>query len=248
MGISLERIWEEIGQTESNHSANRCCLQVWGAVVVWKMLLDRSPKTVLKSVVTSPLTMGTWFTVVVTVLGVGYAAVVSKPSQSSTLRPGQAKVSIVELAKSGNCQTLVTDPNPPLNIRSSPVAAKDNVVGNLANGTLVTVINENQGWLQISQPKRGWIYENLTVTTCNTDRKKTSVNPAATESPVVASSVGAEESRANQHDLPRPSIQRFAKFLPEPAKDPALRHPHGGRGKAEFGPDFGRRLSVDRDT
>ena len=145
--------------------------------MVWKIPLEQLPKTSLRLAFQSPLTVGTWLTIVVTVLGVGYAALTPKPSQSSDRKPGAAKISILELIKSGNCQTLVTDPNPPLNIRSSPVSAKDNVVGNLKNGTLVTVINENQGWVQISQPLRGWIYENLTVTTCTTGPNKTSANP-----------------------------------------------------------------------
>ena len=145
--------------------------------MVWKIPLEQLPKTSLRLAFQSPLTVGTWLTIGVTVLGVGYAAFTPKPSQSSNSKPGAAKISILELTKSGNCQTLVTDPNPPLNIRSSPVSAKDNVVGNLKNGTLVTVINENQGWVQISQPLRGWIYENLTVTTCTTGPNKTSANP-----------------------------------------------------------------------
>lgn len=157
-----------------------CCqLKAWGALVVWKMPLEQLPKPSLKLAFQSPLTVGTWLTIVVTVLGVGYAVLTPKPSQSSDLKPSPAKVSILELTKSGRCQTLVTDPNPPLNIRSSPVSAKDNIVGNLKNGTLVTVINENQGWVQISQPLRGWIYENLTVTTCTADPNKTSANPEA---------------------------------------------------------------------
>ena len=138
------------------------------------MPLEQLPKPSLKLAFQSPLTVGTWLTIVVTVLGVGYALLTPKPSQSSDLKPSSAKVSILELTKSGRCQTVVTDPNPPLNIRSSPVSAKDNVVGNLKNGTLVTVINENQGWVQISQPLRGWIYENLTVTTCTPSSNKTS--------------------------------------------------------------------------
>jgi Bacterial SH3 domain len=138
----------------------------------------------LKCSLQSPLTVGTWFTIGITVLGLSYAVVNPKPSQSSTLRPEQPKLSALELAKSPNCQTLVTDPNPPLNIRSSPVTAKDNVVGNLKNGTLVTVINANEGWFQIAQPMRGWIYQNLTVTTCNGDRNKTSVNPTSPSDPI----------------------------------------------------------------
>jgi Bacterial SH3 domain len=186
LGVSQERIVSAVGQTEEQLSI--CCSSnAWGAAVVWKMPLNGLAKislsktflskTSLKQALQSPLTVGTWFTIVVTVLGVGYAAVTPRPSQSSPLHPGQAQVSALELAKSGNCQTLVTDPNPPLNVRSSPVAAKDNVVANLKNGTIVTVINENAGWFQIAQPTRGWIYQNLTVTTCNGDRNKTSFKP-----------------------------------------------------------------------
>jgi uncharacterized protein YgiM (DUF1202 family) len=138
-------------------------------------------KTSFQQALQSPLIVGTWLTIAITVFGVGYAAVTPKPSQSSPLRSGQTKVSALELAKLPNCQTLVTDPNPPLNVRSSPVTAKDNVVASLKNGTIVTVINENAGWFQISQPTRGWIYQNLTVTTCNSDRNKTSFKPESSE-------------------------------------------------------------------
>lgn len=64
------------------------------------------------------------------------------------------------------CQTLTTDPDPPLKVRSSPVVAPDNVVGQLKNGTSLTVLDENEGWLRIGQPLQGWVYKKLTVTSC----------------------------------------------------------------------------------
>jgi hypothetical protein len=64
------------------------------------------------------------------------------------------------------CQTIATDPNPPLNVRSSPIVANDNVIGKLKNGTLLTVIDENGGWLRISTPAAGWVYKEYTVTSC----------------------------------------------------------------------------------
>jgi hypothetical protein len=67
---------------------------------------------------------------------------------------------------SKDCQTITTDPNPPLKVRSSPVVAPDNVVGQLKNGTSLTVLDENEGWLRISQPVQGWVYKKLTVTSC----------------------------------------------------------------------------------
>jgi len=64
------------------------------------------------------------------------------------------------------CKTIATDPNPPLNVRSSPVVAPDNIVGKLQNGTRLTVIDENEGWLSISSPIQGWVFKDLTVTSC----------------------------------------------------------------------------------
>ena len=64
------------------------------------------------------------------------------------------------------CKTIATDPNPPLNVRSSPVAADDNIVGKLRNGTQLTVVDENEGWLRIINPIEGWVYQELTVTSC----------------------------------------------------------------------------------
>ncbi len=64
------------------------------------------------------------------------------------------------------CKTIATDPNPPLNVRSSPVSAPDNVVGKLRNGTQLTIVDENDGWLRISRPLEGWVYKELTVTSC----------------------------------------------------------------------------------
>ena len=116
----------------------------------------------------SPVVFGAWLTTTIMVLGVGYAVLAPKPSQSQGMT-GQR--SIAALAKLGYCHTIATDPNPPLNVRSSPVVAADNIVGNLKNGAELAVINENQGWLQLSAPIQGWVYEPLTVTTCNPDQK-----------------------------------------------------------------------------
>jgi hypothetical protein len=64
------------------------------------------------------------------------------------------------------CKTIATDPNPPLNVRSSPVSAPDNIVGRLRNGTQLKVVDENEGWLRVVSPIEGWVYKDLTVTTC----------------------------------------------------------------------------------
>ena len=130
----------------------------------------------------SPIVFGAWLTTTITVLGVGYAVLAPKPSQSQgpNAQGLNGRRSIVALAKLGYCHTIATDPNPPLNVRSSPVVAPDNIVGNLKNGSRLIVINETQGWLQVSAPIQGWIYEPLTVTTCNPNQKQSTstTNPA----------------------------------------------------------------------
>lgn len=65
------------------------------------------------------------------------------------------------------CQTIIADPNPPLNVRSSPVVANNNRITSLPNGTLLTIADENAGWLKIDSPVQGWVYKELTVTSCS---------------------------------------------------------------------------------
>jgi hypothetical protein len=64
------------------------------------------------------------------------------------------------------CQTITADPKPPLNVRSSPIVATNNAIGQLPNGTVLTIIDENEGWLKINTPLQGWVYKELTVTSC----------------------------------------------------------------------------------
>jgi len=64
------------------------------------------------------------------------------------------------------CQTIIADPKPPMNVRSSPVVAADNMLGRLPNGVSLIVTDENEGWLKISSPLQGWVYKELTVTSC----------------------------------------------------------------------------------
>jgi hypothetical protein len=51
-------------------------------------------------------------------------------------------------------------------VRSTPVAEAGNAIGQLPNGTLLTIIDENEGWLKIDTPLQGWVYKELTVTSC----------------------------------------------------------------------------------
>jgi len=93
----------------------------------------------------------------------GITATVLQPrSPVSEIRNADTPRSPVERV----CQTIATDPKPPLNVRSSPVVAPDNIITGLKNGTPLTVVGTNEGWLRISAPVEGWVYQKLTVTTC----------------------------------------------------------------------------------
>jgi hypothetical protein len=113
--------------------------------------------------------MGISFAIPITVAGLIY--VVTKTPLVQWL-PGQSSSSRLEVAKV--CQTLTADPKPPLNVRSSPEAAADNVISRIPNGTLLSVIDESEGWLQISSPVSGWVFQELTITTCVNPRDATS--------------------------------------------------------------------------
>lgn len=61
----------------------------------------------------------------------------------------------------------VDDPTAPLNVRSRPEVAEGNIVGQLDDGTFVSVVGESDGWWEISDPESGWISKNLTDSSCN---------------------------------------------------------------------------------
>jgi hypothetical protein len=86
------------------------------------------------------------------------------------------------------CTTIATDPTPPLNVRSSPVVAPDNLVDTVNNGTQLTVIDRNQGWLRISSPVAGWVYEDRTVTSC----VPTTASTTAPDAPVTPADEGTK--------------------------------------------------------
>jgi serine/threonine protein kinase len=60
---------------------------------------------------------------------------------------------------------LISDPNPPLNVREG-AGVDFAIVGKLDNGTQITVQSEKQGWLKISAPIAGWVAANRTKPIC----------------------------------------------------------------------------------
>ena len=61
---------------------------------------------------------------------------------------------------------IVDDPQPPLNVRSSPEVTEGNIVSQLNNNTFVSVADEQSGWLRITNPVTGWVAKNRTRSTC----------------------------------------------------------------------------------
>jgi hypothetical protein len=74
--------------------------------------------------------------------------------------------STTETPSKNDCSTVVSDPESPLNVRSRPDTKLGKIVGTLENGTSLTVVGEENGWVQISSPASGWISKSRTKTVC----------------------------------------------------------------------------------
>lgn len=81
------------------------------------------------------------------------------PSQPDSETKREIESCVVNMAQ-------VSDPEAPLNVRSGPSTTGE-VVGQLRNGTFVTVVGEENGWLQITTPMKGWISKQRTESGCN---------------------------------------------------------------------------------
>ncbi|PSB25245.1 SH3 domain-containing protein [Stenomitos frigidus] len=90
---------------------------------------------------------------------------------------------------------LVNDPNPPLNVRSAPTTEADNVVGQLKNGTFVTVDDDQNGWLQIKTPLNGWISKQRTTNGCNQKVERLSLSADGTAMPIADRFIGTGSHR-----------------------------------------------------
>lgn len=74
------------------------------------------------------------------------------------------------------CTSVVSD-DTPLNVRARP-GARAEVVGELANGTAVTIDEVRPDWLHLTAPIAGWVYSENVATTCT---PAASPAPAPTE-------------------------------------------------------------------
>lgn len=131
-----------------------------------------------------PLAIGVCITAIVTVAGTTYA--LTHPRQdSSTAAPLTSNA--WQPSKERTCKTIVFDPHPPLNVRSTPVEQKGNIVGGITNGAELTILLEKDGWYQISAPTSGWVYKNLTKTECEMPNRAAVTSTSTPESASLAS-------------------------------------------------------------
>lgn len=96
----------------------------------------------------------------------------SIPSQSTSIEtPSEPNASPTQASRRVEKCTVrmarVNDPESPLNVRSSPNAAsKENIVGQLKNGTYVDIEDEQNGWYKITGETPGWIAKSKTDRSC----------------------------------------------------------------------------------
>ncbi|MEG4204245.1 SH3 domain-containing protein [Microcoleus sp. Pol7_A1] len=84
---------------------------------------------------------------------------------------------------------VVSDPNPPLNVRSNPQVRGSNIVGKLKNNTFVSVAEEQNGWLRITDPP-GWIAKNRTESSCSKVNQQINFLPGGDEAIVKGRIIG----------------------------------------------------------
>ncbi|MEG5138952.1 MULTISPECIES: SH3 domain-containing protein [unclassified Microcoleus] len=123
----------------------------------------------------------------------------SQPAQSPAFEPPQIvavsppKVGpVVVTPPNSGCKismAVVSDPNPPLNVRSRPQVNGSKIVGKLQNNTFVSVAEEQNGWLRITDPP-GWIAKNRTESSCAKVNQQINFLPGGNEAIVKGRIIG----------------------------------------------------------
>ncbi|BAU11606.1 bacterial SH3 domain family protein [Leptolyngbya sp. NIES-3755] len=132
----------------------------------------------VKTFLKSPLQVGACLTATVTLVGTVYA--LTHP-RSMVKRAESA-----QLIQANRCTTVVFDDQPPLNVRQAPNDRSGTIVGALDNGEVLTVVGEQNGWLRITAPTVGWVYENRTRKTCEGDPPDATLTRKQVNDPVLA--------------------------------------------------------------
>ncbi|MEG4234761.1 SH3 domain-containing protein [Microcoleus sp. Pol11C3] len=85
---------------------------------------------------------------------------------------------------------VVSDPNPPLNVRSLPQVSGSQIVGKLKNNTFVSVAEEQNGWLRITEPVPGWVAKKRTESSCSNVNQPINFLPGGDEAIVKGRIIG----------------------------------------------------------
>ncbi len=126
------------------------------------------------------------------------SSIVPNQPDSATVPPAQTATGnitaepIVITPPTDGCKITsarIDDPNPPVNVRSSPKVDPGNIVGKVDNGQVVGVTEEQNGWFQIVQPK-GWINKNLTQTSCSQVNQRITFAPQGNSAIVKGQIIG----------------------------------------------------------
>ncbi|MBE9012626.1 SH3 domain-containing protein [Pseudanabaenaceae cyanobacterium LEGE 13415] len=132
----------------------------------------------VKTFLKSPLRVGACLTATVTIVGTVYA--LSHP------RSMVKRAETAQLIQANRCTTIVYDDEPPLNVREAPNDRSGTIVGALNNNEVLTVVEKQDGWLRITAPTVGWVYENRTLRTCEGDPPAATLTRKQVNDPVLA--------------------------------------------------------------
>ncbi|MBD1827078.1 SH3 domain-containing protein [Microcoleus vaginatus GB1-A2] len=115
-----------------------------------------------------------------------------QPSLVARVSPRKVEPVVVTPPNSG-CkitQAVVSDTNPPLNVRSIPQVSGSQIVGKLKNNTFVLVVEEQNGWLRITDPVPGWVAKRRTESSCSNVNQQINFLPGGDEAIVKGRIIG----------------------------------------------------------
>jgi Bacterial SH3 domain len=116
---------------------------------------------------------------------------IAPPTTRATATPTNNEVSPA-IRKVSSCKILmaiVKDDNPPLNVRDQPNGTST-IVGTVSDGTFVSVKQEQDGWLEITEPK-GWIAKTKTASQCGQKVEQVSFGAGQTSATLTDEFLGA---------------------------------------------------------
>jgi Bacterial SH3 domain len=140
-------------------------------------------------------------------------------STNQSEKPLDSTPSNDDLNKVERCETTmakINDPNPPANVRSQPNTDSASVVGTLKNGTFVTVINSNDGWLKISTPTKGWVSKTIALSGCNQKEERVAFAKGSTKATIADEFIGTGSHTYQMYLLKGQTIRLRSQRGPRP--------------------------------